>query len=153
MFGDKLRYMQVLLNFLSNAIKFTDEGKSIVIRIILQEIQDFDEISSQIDSSQDEQISYVKFAIEVEDSGKGISEKNLKNLFVDFGKLDEHSIINPEGTGLGLSICKRIIEQMGDKVEVKSQVGVGSTFSIIINTKIKMQDLSSIIDPDQLKKS
>ena len=95
-----------------------------------------------------EQISYIKYSIEVEDSGKGISKENLENLFIDFGKLDEHSNINPQGTGLGLSICKRIVEQMGNKVEVKSQVGIGSTFSIIFNTKVKTKDLSGILNDD-----
>lgn len=74
------------------------------------EIQDFEiEQSSQIGQDDNDQISYIKYAIEIEDSGKGIKPQNLKNLFMDFGKLDEHSKINPEGTGLGLSICKRIV--------------------------------------------
>lgn len=53
---------------------------------------------------------YIKFSLEVEDTGVGISDHNLKNLFIDFGKLQEHEKLNPTGTGLGLSICKRIID-------------------------------------------
>ncbi len=50
------------------------------------------------------------------DQGVGISEQNIKNLFIEFGKLEEHSKRNLQGTGLGLSICKRIVEQMGGHV-------------------------------------
>ena len=74
----------------------------------------------------------------------GISEKNQKNLFIDFGKLEEHEKMNPQGTGLGLSICKKIIDQMGCKIDVKSKLGVGTTFSINICTKIKLDRQNSI---------
>ena len=53
-------------------------------------------------------------------SGVGISKEGLKNLFIDFSKLDENSKRNSQGTGLGLSICKKIIEKMGGFVNVKS---------------------------------
>ena len=53
---------------------------------------------------------FVKFKIEIIDSGMGIKKKNLDKLFMEFGKLDEHSKVNAQGTGLGLSICKRMIE-------------------------------------------
>ena len=53
---------------------------------------------------------YVRFSLEVEDSGLGISPENIKKLFIDFGKLEEHENINQQGTGLGLSICKKIID-------------------------------------------
>ena len=66
-----------------------------------------------LQQQQEPQENYIKFSLEVEDSGIGISPENIKKLFIDFGKLKEHEKINPLGTGLGLSICKRIIEQMG----------------------------------------
>lgn len=69
------------------------------------------------------------------DTGVGMSEEGCKKLFIDFGKLDENSSRNKQGTGLGLSICKKIIEQMGGSVEVKSQEGVGSQFIINVRTK------------------
>jgi signal transduction histidine kinase len=60
------------------------------------------------------------------DTGIGISKEGIDSLFIDFGKLQENSSRNKGGTGLGLSICKKIIEQMGGSVEVKSELGVGS---------------------------
>jgi len=62
------------------------------------------------------------------DSGVGISQEGINNLFMDFGKLSENSERNKSGTGLGLSICKKIIEQMGGSVKVESKLGEGSTF-------------------------
>ena len=53
---------------------------------------------------------FVKFYLMIEDSGVGISEHNIKNLFLNFGKLEEHDSMNNAGTGLGLSICKQLIE-------------------------------------------
>jgi signal transduction histidine kinase len=78
---------------------------------------------------------FVKLKIDIVDSGVGIKKENLSKLFLEFGKLDEHSKINSQGTGLGLSICKRMIEQMGGQVSVDSEFGVGSTFTINLNTK------------------
>ena len=54
------------------------------------------------------------------DTGIGMSEEGVKNLFIDFGRLEENENRNKSGTGLGLSICKQIIEKMGGSVDVKS---------------------------------
>lgn len=76
----------------------------------------------------------------------GISEENLDKIFVDFMKLDEHQKINLNGTGLGLSICKLIVEKMRGQIKVESKVGQGTTFKIIICTKIlKKDDESSLL--------
>ena len=132
-----------MLNFLSNAIKFTYQGKSIQVRVILRDIQLINEAHDDLDqidsgSSQDQIIQYVKFSLEIEDAGVGISPQNLKNLFIDFGKLQEHENLNPQGTGLGLSICKKIIDQMGSEISVTSELGIGTTFKIDICSKIKI---------------
>ena len=68
-----------------------------------------------------------------------MSEEGVKKLFIDFNKLDENSQRNKQGTGLGLSICKKMIEQMGGSVAVKSQIGVGSEFIICVQTKCKLK--------------
>lgn len=65
-------------------------------------------------------------------------------MFIDFSRLDANNDMNPQGTGLGLSICKRIIEEMGGDVEVKSQVGVGTSFIVtVFSTMIADQELYS----------
>ena len=75
---------------------------------------------------------------------------------MNFSMLDEHSKMNSQGTGLGLSICKRIVEQMGGTVSVKSKVNVGTTFTINLVTKAQLlgnlkdsERLASIIDVDE----
>ena len=75
---------------------------------------------------------------------------------MNFSMLDEHSKMNSQGTGLGLSICKRIVEQMGGTVSVKSKVNVGTTFTINLVTKAQLQGnlkdserLASIIDENE----
>ena len=81
------------------------------------------------------------FKIQIKDEGIGISKENMERLFIDFGKLDQSdNNINREGTGLGLSICKRIIEQMGGNVFVDSRLGVGTTFTVLMRTHLKVQD-------------
>lgn len=115
--------MQILLNFLSNAVKFTECNKVVTVRLILIDLQPLlDGCSLSGSKQQDLDCSgrnkYVKFSLVVEDSGVGIPPENLDNLFIDFGKLEAHAKMNPTGTGLGLSICKRIIDQMGCQVSV-----------------------------------
>lgn len=64
------------------------------------------------------------------DNGAGISPEGLSTLFLDFNSLNEHRSKNRRGTGLGLSICKQIVESMGGKINVTSEVGVGTTFLV-----------------------
>lgn len=118
-----------------------------------QELKNIRELNkSKIDSNQIGQEKWVNFQISIIDTGIGISEQGLKNLFIDFGKLDESSSRNRQGTGLGLSICKQIIESMGGSVDVTSEIGHGTQFIINIKAKCKstrvkfneeFQDISS----------
>lgn len=71
----------------------------------------------------------------IEDNGVGISQPNINKLFSNYARLEEHQSMNAKGTGLGLSICKNIIEQMGGRVYVESEVGVGTKFQIIVQLK------------------
>lgn len=88
------------------------------------------------------QQSFVRFAIEIEDSGVGMSEENQRNLFVDFMKVQEHKSMNPRGTGLGLSICKLIVEKMRGEIQVQSKVGVGTTFKILLRSTVQLENNS-----------
>ena len=76
---------------------------------------------------------FVKFRLEIADTGVGIKKEDLGKLFCDFSRLDQG--MNNTGTGLGLSICKKMITKMGGKVDVDSEWGVGSTFKITLQTR------------------
>jgi len=107
LFADALRIKQILSNFLSNAIKFTPNGGVI-----------------SVDASCDNQM----LKISVKDSGIGIDEKDIQNIFTAFAQAQYSEMSNYDGTGLGLSICHQLTEHMGGHVGVESELGKGSTF-------------------------
>jgi len=109
--GDALRLGQVLINYASNAVKFTERG-SIVIRV------------RQIEEGEEHLV--VRF--EVEDSGIGLSPDQIRRLFQSFSQADTSTTRKYGGTGLGLAISKRLAELMGGEVGVASEAGRGSTF-------------------------
>lgn len=114
--SDSVRLFQVLLNLLSNAIKFTDHG-TVLLRIEMQ--------SETIDQV------YLKFS--VEDTGIGIPENKVKDVFESFEQIHEKELIGNQGTGLGLSISKHLVELMGGHIDVKSKHGEGSKFYFELN--------------------
>jgi PAS domain S-box-containing protein len=109
--ADPPRIKQVLYNYLSNAIKFTETGR-ITIRV---RVEDADHVR-----------------IEVEDTGIGIAAQDLPKLFAEFQQLDASTVKRYQGTGLGLVLVKRVVEAHGGKVDVRSEPGKGSVFSAII---------------------
>ncbi len=112
--GDPARVRQVLLNFLSNAVKFTEAGE-ISIRV------------SQLASNGDDgAAANIKFA--VSDSGIGVPERKRDAIFGSFNQADSSTTREYGGTGLGLTICRQLAELMGGRVGVESTVGEGSTF-------------------------
>ena len=114
--NDETKLRQVLLNLLSNAAKFTEGG---VIKL---------KISKAVRSS-------VKF--ELSDTGIGMTPKQLKNVFEEFMQAETSTSKKYGGTGLGLPISKKITEMMDGKIEIKSKVGEGTTFTITIPKTIK----------------
>jgi CheY-like chemotaxis protein len=104
---------QILLNLLSNAVKFTAAGQ-VEIRILLQ-------------PATDEKIT---LKIEVEDSGVGMSDVQIGQLFQPFTQADPSMSRKYGGTGLGLAICKNLVEMMGGEIGVRSRAGQGSTFDV-----------------------
>ena len=109
--GDSVRLRQVLLNYLDNAVKFTQQGKvSLAVEVL----------------SRDESAATLRFA--VADSGCGIPPDKLELVFDKFAQADSSLTRPHEGTGLGLSIVKGLVELMGGSVGVESEVGKGSTF-------------------------
>ena len=105
--ADGERLIQVMLNFLSNAAKFSNPGQTILLR--LSETQH-------------------TFLLEVIDSGKGIPDEFKQKIFEPFSQEDTSSTRSQEGTGLGLLICKILIERMGGEIGFRSDAGAGSVF-------------------------
>jgi ABC-type polar amino acid transport system ATPase subunit/two-component sensor histidine kinase len=114
--NDETKLKQVLLNMISNSSKFTKEGT----------------VSLEISA---ESKNRVKF--ELSDTGIGMTEDQLENVFEEFTQAETSTSKDYGGTGLGLPICKKITELMGGKIEVKSKIGEGTTFSIIVPKTIK----------------
>jgi len=109
--GDPLRLGQVLINLTTNAVKFTEQGE-IVIKIQVLHLAP----------------ERVTLRFSVKDSGIGISQQALSQLFDAFTQADTSTTRKFGGTGLGLAICKRLVEMMGGHIWVESQLGEGSTF-------------------------
>lgn len=114
--GDSTRLNQIVINLLGNAIKFTHKGE-IAISIKVQQ-QDISNI-------------YIEFTFT--DTGIGIPEDKISAIFNLFEQAEIHTSNAYGGTGLGLSIVKQIVEYQGGSVQVKSKIGVGSTFSFILS--------------------
>jgi len=118
--GDEQRIAQVLLNFLGNAIKFTQKG----------------EISVDVN------VSNETFLVSVSDTGPGLSEADQKRIFEAFHQADGSSTREKDGTGLGLSIAKRIVEMHGGHIWVESIPGKGSTFRFALPVRVERQKVS-----------
>ncbi|MHB8258813.1 MAG: PAS domain-containing hybrid sensor histidine kinase/response regulator [Bacteroidia bacterium] len=114
--GDPVRLHQVILNLVSNAVKFTTKGKIIVSVRLLHE---------------DEEKVTIKFS--VKDTGIGIPEDKIEKIFENFQQESSGTSRLYGGTGLGLAIVKQLVEPQGGSIEVKSKVGEGSTFSFILS--------------------
>lgn len=116
--GDPLRIRQILVNFISNAVKFTPSGEIFV----------YTRISSKPD---DTSLPY-QITFSVRDTGIGIEAEKLPHIFEQFTQADNSTTRKYGGTGLGLSISKKLVEMMGGSLEVESEPGKGSTFSFTI---------------------
>ena len=115
LYGDEARIKQIIINLMSNALKFTEHGKI--------------EVSFDLDYQTETE---VYLSIRVKDTGKGIAENKLNSIFDSFTQ--ENNSISRQfgGTGLGLSISKRLAEVMGGNLIVESKVNVGSTFTLFL---------------------
>lgn len=118
LYGDKVRVKQVVLNILTNAIKYTKQGF----------------IEFKVSSIQKDGVC--RLIISVEDSGIGIKPESINKLFTKFERLDIEKNNTIEGTGLGLAITKKLLELMGGQIVVQSVYGKGSKFTIALDQKI-----------------
>ena len=117
--SDELRILQVLTNFLSNALKFTKEGN------ITLTIELYEKISS----------SRAKIRFSVKDSGIGMNEEEISNLFKAFVQADNSTTRKYGGTGLGLIISEKIVESLGSTIKVESKKGIGTEFSFVLEVE------------------
>ena len=124
LYGDPLRVKQILLNLLTNAIKFTPAGK-IIIK------------AAQIDKTDKTAV----IALSVADEGIGIPSDKIDEIFEMFRQLDSSTTRRRGGTGLGLSIVKGLAELMNAKISVKSETEKGSTFTVEIPFEISANQL------------
>lgn len=116
---DALRLRQILSNFLSNALKFTERGSVVV---------ELDRLAS---ADQRELV-----ALRVRDTGIGIDAQDQARLFRPFEQVRTTSIVRADGSGLGLDICRRLADLMGGEITVESRLGVGTTMSLLVRLPI-----------------
>ena len=132
--GDLLRIQQVLLNLVSNAVKFAEQG-TVTIRAAIRE----------------ESAADVLIAIEVADTGIGISPDALTRIFEPFEQADSSTTRQHGGTGLGLAICRRLVRLMGGDITANSVVGQGSSFSLTL--RLAKDDLAQATPDLPVKRS
>ena len=118
---DKLRLNQVLLNIISNAIKFTPTGGLITIRVVENPCR---------------KEGYASFSFRIKDTGIGMSKEFQEHIFDAFAREQTVTKSGIQGTGLGMAISKHIIDMMGGTIAVKSETGKGSEFTVSIECKI-----------------
>ena len=133
--GDPVRLHQIILNLVSNAVKFTTRGK---ITVSVRQLEDKDQEKARIE-----------FA--VTDTGIGIAHNTLDRIFENFQQASSGTSRLFGGTGLGLAIVKQLVEHQGGTISVTSKVGVGSTFSFVLSfqkTKAKAELERGIVELD-----
>jgi signal transduction histidine kinase/CheY-like chemotaxis protein len=126
-FSDEGKVSQILRNFISNALKFTESGE---VRISAQLADDSDVVFS------------------VSDTGIGIAPENLDLIFQDFAQVDSPIQRRVKGTGLGLPLSKKLATLLNGEVWVKSQLGVGSTFSLKLPLRFQEPAMEPVAQPD-----
>jgi len=133
LFGDETRIRQILLNILSNAVKYTKRG--------------FVSFSVSGEKTEDSTL----LTIDVTDSGKGIKEEDIKKLFGEFVQVDMASNKGIEGTGLGLAITKNLVKMMSGDISVNSEYGKGSIFTITLPQKILSPEPLAVVENPEEK--
>jgi len=132
MYLDEEKYERIILNLISNAIKFTPNGKLITVRLLMKVIR-----------------KKSKICIEVIDTGVGIPKDKQSLIFERFGQVDSSLTRQAEGTGIGLSLVKKFVEAHEGEIKVESEVGRGSTFTILlpISKECKKTEVTKLPEP------
>ena len=127
LYGDCVRIKQIVVNLLTNSVKYTKEGY-VKLQMKYEKI--------------DEESGYL--VISVSDSGIGIKEEDIQKLFSKFSRLDLQKNVDVEGTGLGLALTKKLVELMGGEIKVESTYGVGSTFTVKLKQQVVHKTLEEV---------
>lgn len=127
LYGDEVRIKQVMINLLTNAVKYTKEGW-VELCVRKQEVSECTDGSALL------------LDIRVSDSGVGIRKEDQSRLFVEFERLDRLKNRTVEGTGLGLSITARLVKLMDGRISVESEYGKGSSFIVQLPQKVVSQE-------------
>jgi len=123
--GDKMRINQILINLLSNSVKYTPENGTIEMRV--------EELPQVVDN-------YSRIRFTVRDNGLGMSEDFLKVIFDPFTREETKVSHEIQGTGLGMAITKSLVDLMGGSIKVESKLGEGSTFVVELELRIQEQE-------------
>ena len=130
---DKLRLQQVFLNLIGNAIKFTEPGGKITFSIKQKEVQ---------------RKGYASYKFRISDTGIGISEEFLPHIFTAFSRERSSKVRTVQGTGLGLAITQNLVDMMGGIITVKSKLGEGTTFRVMLDFKVPDEEYASCGTPE-----
>lgn len=128
--GDTGKLKQIILNLLTNAVKYTDKGF----------------IKYRVECINDYKNNQTKLIITVTDTGRGIKKKDIDRLFKKFERLEEDRNTSIEGTGLGLAITESLAELMGGKITVISDYGKGSTFKFVVVEEIVNKESNLVVN-------
>ena len=131
---DRVRINEVIVNIVSNAIKYTQEGGNVRAHV------------RQLESDVDD---YGLYEFSVADNGFGMSKEFQEHLFENFAREESSTTSGIEGTGLGLPLCKRIVDLMDGTIEVESEKDVGTTFTITLPFKKREHDVVDEEDYDE----
>ena len=131
---DSVRLNQILLNLLSNALKFTPDGGQIHVSL-------YEEISPKGED-------FVRVHFDVKDNGIGMSEEFQKRIFESFVREDNARVKKIQGTGLGMTITKYIVDAMGGTIKVESQLEQGSTFYVTLDLEKALVEENEMLLPE-----
>ncbi len=132
--GDPIRLGQILLNLINNAVKFTEKGEIQLVISLLSKAP-----------------STVQIRFEVKDTGIGLKEKEIKNLFLVFSQADTSTTRRYGGTGLGLAICKKLSELLGGEIGVESTYKRGSNFYVTLPFTVIENTGETLLIPEEIR--
>ncbi|MBQ8031471.1 MAG: response regulator, partial [Butyrivibrio sp.] len=127
LFGDEIRIKQCMINIITNAVKYTEEG-AVTLKVSYEEVKN----EEFFDDDED----YIDLRVSVSDTGIGIRHEDMDKLLTAFERIDVKRNRTIEGTGLGISIVTSLLGLMDSKLEVNSEYGKGSVFSFVISQKV-----------------